>query len=170
VKTRVLATFQDLQRILVVCPRCGGIHRLSELKLSYRAKPKRTWLDELRDKVRRMDLAEERFEEQKSELRGRAQEKGRRQLPSMLKKCVPGISRLGYYPQDLKPMFDPVDFVVFDGMTQRDSVRKLVLLDGPPRDKRRERIQNSLRRVLKLGSYEWRTVRLGADGRVLRQT
>ncbi len=165
-RTPVLAAFQDFQRILVVCPRCGGIHRLSELKLSYRAKPKRTWLDELRDKERRMDLAEERFEEQKAELRRRAQEKGRRQLPSMLKKCVPIISRLGYYPQDLKPMFDLIDFVVFDGMTLRDSVRRLVLLDGPARDKRRERIQESVRRVLKRGNYEWRTVRLRADGTV----
>jgi predicted Holliday junction resolvase-like endonuclease len=165
-RTPILAAFQDFQRILVVCPRCGGIHRLSELKLSYRAKPKRTWLDELRDKERRMGLAEERFEEQKAELRQRAQEKGRRHLPSMLRKCVPAVSRLGYYPQDLKPMFDPIDFVVFDGMTLRDSVRRLVLLDGPPCDKRRERIQDSVRRVLKSGNYEWRTVRLGTDGKV----
>ena len=166
-RTPVLAAFQDFQRILVVCPRCGGIHRLSDLKLSYRAKPKHTWLDELRDEEGRMDLAEERFEEQRSDLRERAQEKGRRRLPTMLKKCVPVISRLGYYPQDLKPMFDPVDFVVFDGMTLRDSVRRLVLLDGPPRDKRRERIQDSVRRVLKRGDYEWKTVRLGQDGRVV---
>ena len=113
-----------------------------------------------------MGLAEERFEEQKAELRQRAQEKGRRHLPSMLRKCVPAVSRLGYYPQDLKPMFDPIDFVVFDGMTLRDSVRRLVLLDGPPCDKRRERIQDSVRRVLKSGNYEWRTVRLGTDGKV----
>lgn len=168
-KAPVLAAFQDFQRILVVCPRCGCIHRLSELKLSYHAKPKHTWLDELRDKGRRMDTAEERFEEQKSALRERAQEKGRRRLPTMLKKCVPAISRLGYYPQDLKPMFDPVDFVVFDGMTLRESIKRLVLLDGPPRDKRRERIQDSVRRVLKRGSYEWKTVRLGPDGRVARR-
>ncbi len=166
-RTPILAAFQDFQRILVVCPRCGGIHRLSEMKLSYRAKPKRTWLDELRDRKRRMDLAEERFEEQKAELRRRAQEMGRRRLPAMLKKRVPTISRLGYYPQDLKPMFDPVDFVVFDGMTLRESVRRLVLLDGPARDKRRERIQDSIRRVLKHGNYEWRTVRLGSDGKVV---
>ena len=37
----IVEAFQDFQRIMVVCPKCGEIHRLSEMTLTYRAKPKR---------------------------------------------------------------------------------------------------------------------------------
>jgi len=166
VKPPVVAAFQDFQRIMVVCPKCGGIHRLSELRLSYRVKPKPTWLEELRLKEEKLEKAEERFEEKKDKLKEAARERGRRKLPAMLSKCVPVISRLGYVHQDVKAMFDPVDFVVFDGMSIRAQVRRLVLLDGPPDNKRRERAQRSLQKVVKKGSYEWRTVRVDDEGRI----
>ncbi len=168
-KAPIVAAFQDFQRIMVVCPKCGGIHLLSELKLSYGAKARPTWLDALRREEKKIEAAEERFEEQRTELQEAAREKGRRQLPALLKKSVPEACRLGYYPQDMKAMFDPVDFVVFDGMSLKGQVRRVVLLDGPPKNRRRERVQRSLAKVLKKGNYEWRTVRLGEDGRIVEQ-
>lgn len=56
-----------------------------------------------------------------------------------------------------------------DNLT-RAFTQTLRLLSGSVRDKRRERIQDSVRRVLKRGDYEWRTVRLGADGRLAEAT
>lgn len=165
-KAPVLEAFQDFQRIMVVCPKCGGIHRLSEMSLSYRARPKPTWLDTLRRKEQKVTKAEERFEQKKEAMKEAARERGRRKIPALLKKCVPGICRLGYYPQDVKAMFDPVDFIVFDGMSRQPSVRRLVLLDGPPDNRRRERIQRSLQKVVKQGNYEWRTIRLSDDGQM----
>ncbi|MFO7638155.1 MAG: hypothetical protein R6X14_02455, partial [bacterium] len=67
---------------------------------------------------------------------------------------------------DMKAMFDPVDFVVFDGMSQKPALERLVLLDGPPRDKRRERAQRSMQKVLKKGNLEWRTVRVSDEGKI----
>ncbi|MEO0075254.1 MAG: Holliday junction resolvase-like protein [candidate division WOR-3 bacterium] len=158
--SRLLDIFQDFQKVLIICPICGEIHRLSELKLFYRGKVKRTWLDIIREKEKRIERAEELLEENWDKIKAKAQEKGRKQIPKLLRKCVPVICAHGYYPQDLKTLFDPVDFIIFDGMNLKDKVRKVVLFDGPPHDKRREKIQTSLKKVIKKGNYDWYTVKL----------
>lgn len=164
----VLAAFHDFQKVLVLCPVCGEVHRLSELKLSYRGRVKHTWLDTLRAEERQIENAEQRYKEQQEAIKQRAREAGQRQVPKILKKCVPAICSRGYYPQDLKAIFDPVDFVIFDGMKQQDRIKKVVLFDGPPDTKRRSRAQSSIRKVLKKGNYDWKTVKLDKEGKIYK--
>jgi predicted Holliday junction resolvase-like endonuclease len=160
VKEGLLHDFHQFQNILVVCPHCKRIHRLSEIKLSYRGKFRRTWLDDLEAREIKQDNAEDRFKENKKEIQRKAQEKGRKQLPKILKRCAPVICRYGYFPQDVKALFDPVDFVVFDGMNLKENVNQVVLFDGPAFDKRREKAQDSIRKVIRKGNYDWNTVRI----------
>jgi len=166
-KTGLLSYFQDFQKVLVICPKCKRIFRLSELKLSYRAKVKHTWLDELRSEENRIERMEERLEEDWDKIREKAQEKGKKQLPKLLQRCVPIICKHGYYPQDLKTLFDPVDFVVFDGMNLKENVKRVVLFDGPAFDRRREKIQTSIKKVIKKGNYEWQTIKIDERGRIV---
>jgi predicted Holliday junction resolvase-like endonuclease len=127
---------------------------------------RRTWIDTLREREDSVVRAEERFEERRDEIREKAWEKGYKQVPKLLKKCTPVICAHGYYPQDLKALFDPVDFVIFDGMNQKEKVKQVVFFDGPAHDRRREIIQKSMRKALKKGNYQWHTVRLDEAGRV----
>lgn len=167
-KSKRLVIFKEFQSILVVCPGCGEMHRLSELSLSYRGRIRHTWLDKLRENEDRIVRARDRFEEKRSEIRALAQKKAHRtaskQIPKLLKKCVPVIASHKYYPQDIKTLFDPIDFVVFDGMNQKDEVKKVILFDGPAHNRRRETIQKSIKTVVCKGNYEWRTLRLNIDG------
>ncbi len=166
-KPGILSDFQEFQKILVVCPECGKVFRLSELRLSYRGKTKRSWLDDLRDKERKIERAEESLEEKWDEIRQRAQEKGRKQLPKLLKKCVAVICAHGYYPQDLKALFDPIDFVIFDGMNLKEDVKRVVLFDGPAHNELRKKVQTSIQKVIKKGNYVWQTVKLDEMGRIV---
>lgn len=165
-KAGVLDAFHDFQKVLVLCPVCGEVHRLSELKLSYRGRVKRTWLDALRSEERKIDQAEERYDAQQEAIKQRAREAGQRQVPKILKRCVPAICSRGYYPQDLKALFDPIDFVIFDGMNQKEKIKQVVLFDGPADSKRRSHAQNSIRNVLKKGNYEWKTIKLDSEGKI----
>lgn len=165
-KAGITDALHDFQNVLVLCPVCGRIHRLSELKLSYRGRVKRTWLDQLRTAEQKMEQAENRFEDQQEAIRQAAREAGQRQVPRILKKCVPAICQRGYYPQDLKAIFDPVDFVIFDGMKQKNKIKRVVLFDGPADTKRRARAQDSIQKVLKKGNYEWKTVKLDERGQI----
>jgi predicted Holliday junction resolvase-like endonuclease len=167
-KNALISSFHEFQNVLVVCPECGEIHRLSELKLSYRGKVKRTWLDKIRDEEANLEAAEQRLKDKGDEIRLKAQERGRKQLPAILKRCLPAICAHGYYPQDLKAIFDPIDFVVFDGMNLKGQVRRVVLFDGPAHDKAREKTQDSIRKVIRKGNYEWLTVKIDDQGKIVR--
>lgn len=162
----ILLNFQEFQKILVICPDCGEIYRLSELKLFYQGKAKRSWLDDIRDEESRLERLEEKLEEEKERIKEKAQEKARKELPRLLKRTVPAICKHGYYPQDVKALFDPVDFVIFDGMNLKDIVKRVVFFDQEPQSRLRERIQNSLRKTIKSGNYEWRTVKIDENGRI----
>jgi len=166
-KSDILSAFQEFQKILVVCPECGEVYRLSELKLSYRGKVKKTWLDELRLKEKKVERMEELLDEEWDEIREKAQEKARKQLPKFLKKCMPVICAHGYYPQDLKALFDPIDFVIFDGMNLKEQVKRVVLFDGPAHNKIREKVQTSIQKAIKKGNYAWHTVKLDEMGRII---
>ena len=165
-KSPLVATFRDFRGILGVCPCCGELFRLTDLKMSYRARPKMTWLDELQAAEHRQQRAEERFGEQEREIRDRARERGRRQLPHLLREAEPVFACRGYWPQDVKPLFEPVDYIIFAGLSAATSVTRIVLFDGPAHSRVRERIQTSIERALTAGNYEWRTVRMGKDGRI----
>lgn len=166
-KASLLSDFQDFQKILVICPDCKEIYRLSELKLFYRGKVKRSWLDNLRNKKSKVERMEQLLDEKWDEIRQKAQEKGRKQLPKLLRKCVPVICSRGYYPQDLKAILDPIDFVIFDGMNLKQNVKRVVLFNGPAYDKRREKIQTSIKKAIKKGNYDWHTVNLDEKGRIV---
>lgn len=166
-KAGLLSEFQNFQKILVICPDCKEVYRLSELKLFYRGKVKRSWLDNLRAKEIKVERMEQLLDEKWDTIRQKAQEKGRKQLPRLLRKCMPVVCSHGYYPQDLKALFDPIDFVIFDGMNLKQNVKRVVLFDGPACDKRREKTQASIKKALNKGNYDWHTVKLDENGKII---
>ncbi len=165
-KHPLVAILEDFQNILGLCPHCGEFFRLTDIAISYQGRPRRTFLDGMEAEEDRLDRAEDRFEERKEEIREAARERGRRQLPRLLKKAEPIFSCRGFFPQDAKALFDPIDFIVFDGMNRKQRIDRVVLLDGPSDGREREKVQRSVERSVHAGNYEWRTVRVGKDGRV----
>jgi predicted Holliday junction resolvase-like endonuclease len=162
----LLATFRDFRRILGVCPCCGEIFRLTDLMIAYRDRPAATWLDRLEATERRQERAEARFADDEQRIRDLAKARGRKALPGLLREAEPVFACRGYSAHDVKPLFDPVDYVIFDGMNEAPAVRRIVLSDGPALGHARERVQRSIQHALKAGNYEWKTVRMGKDGRV----
>ena len=165
-KSPLVAMLQDFRRILGVCPCCGEVFRLTDLMIAYRAKPAVTWLDELEADEDRQQRAEDKFAEDERRIRQLAKERGREALPGLLREAEPVFACRGYFAHDVKPLFDPVDYIIFDGMNAAPAVRRVVLFDGPALDHTRERAQRSIQRALEAGNLEWRTVRMGKDGRI----
>jgi len=163
----LVAALQESRRILGVCPCCGEIFRLTDLTISYRAKPRPTWLDALEAAEGRQESEEDAFEEEQPRIQELARERGRRELPGLLHTADSIFSCRGYFAQDVKPLFDPVDYVIFDGLNGAASVARVVLFDGPAQNSARERVQRSIRATVEAGDYDWRTVRIGKDGRIV---
>ncbi len=165
-KSPLVATLQDFRRILGVCPCCGEIFRLTDLMIAYRAKASVTWLDRLEADEERQQRTEDKFSEDERQIRELAKERGRQALPRLLREAEPVFACRGYFAHDVKPLFDPVDYIIFDGMNASPAVTRIVLFDGPALSDARERVQRSIQRAFEAGNYEWKTVRMGKDGRI----
>jgi len=63
-------------------------------------------------------------------------------------------------------IFHPIDYVVFNGMKKRDSIRNIVLLDRQEKGKSHRSLQRSIERVVAHENYEWQTLRVKEDGKI----
>jgi predicted Holliday junction resolvase-like endonuclease len=158
--------FGEVGHILGVCPCCGELFYLSEARPHLDGKRTNSVIDRLRAAERRLENAEEALIEAEQVLREKAARSGLRTAKRLLKKIDPVFSRAGYDPQDVKVIFDPVTYVVFDGMAE-DDLSTILLLAKPPEDKTAERIQCSIDKAIKNGNIEFKTLHVDRQGTVL---
>lgn len=157
--------FAELGRILCVCPECSELFYLSEARPYLAGKQPHSVIDELRTEENRLSRAEEKLDEIEDALRETAAKAGLRAAKQALKKIDPMFSGAGYNPHDVRVIFDPVTYVVFNGMgTGR--LREIVLLGRPPENTRAERLQRSIEGAIRKGNLEFKTLHVGKDGSV----
>jgi predicted Holliday junction resolvase-like endonuclease len=88
-----------------------------------------------------------------------------RAAKKMLKRIDPVFSGSGYNPHDVKVIFDPVTYVVFNGIGS-GRLREIVLLAKPAETIPAERVQSSIASAVKKGNFEFRTLHVDKDGTV----
>jgi predicted Holliday junction resolvase-like endonuclease len=156
--------FAELSQIAGICPDCKQVFRLSDARLYRHARPLPSVLDSLEKEQAAIDRALDRLETAEEELRAQARVAGLNHARRRLRKIDGMFSKLRLNPHDAKVLFDPVDFVVFDGMA-KGSLRKLILLSRPPSTKAEEKVCRSVENVVASGNFAFKTVRLSNDGR-----
>lgn len=146
-----------------MCPRCGQVHRLSELSLAQQGRPRLDWLDDLRtrrDAVQReMVGLEEKRKEYQAEARRQAEQE---RLPRLLERVAPVFVGQSIDPRDVRVLFQPVEFAVFEGMNSDDGVQGVSLVHLGKANELLESIATAVER----GSVGWRTIRVDDDGNV----
>jgi predicted Holliday junction resolvase-like endonuclease len=157
-------SFQDLRTILCVCPCCGELVRASELHLSSHGKAPKTWLDDYDAELSRLEKREEEFETSVAEVKQAAIERGRKIVVERASSCLDSsISCFNYDPYDIKALFHPVDFVVFNGLNACEGLEDITFLT---RERRGDALQKSVAKVVKDGKYSWKVARVAEDGGV----
>jgi len=164
--TSIVDYFQALRSILCVCPCCGELVRLSDLKFTHRGKAPRTWLDTHEGKIRGLEKKEEKFGEREEEVREAAREKGRRKIPGIIRKIDPTFTKLGFHPKDVKALMHPVDFVVFEGLADGSKIRNVSLVARARKAPRLTSIRRSIKKAVDKKSGEWQTLRVDAEGQI----
>jgi len=158
-------TFFSIQRqIFGICPCCGEIFRLSDANVSIKKKFKTDWLDAIEARHTALDAREERLQEHKSEMQEEAKSAGYRKAVKFVKKIDPVFFPRKLDPDDAKVIFHPVDYVVFNGMSSKDSVNKIIFLDHV--DVTDKKIQKSMEKVIEKRNYEWQTLRVNDQGKI----
>ncbi len=141
--------------------------RLSDLHLQYTGKAPRTWLDKHESQVLSFQKKEALFAEKEREIREKSIERGRKQVPPLIRKCLcPEFKTLKYDPYDIKPLMHPVDFVVFDGLNEGDGVKNVTFLSRKPSNSDLNMILGSIKKTVQKNSYDWKVARISLDGQV----
>jgi predicted Holliday junction resolvase-like endonuclease len=162
--TGLVGTFQDLKTILCICPLCGELVRVSDLHLSYRGKAPKTWLDEYERELQMFAKKEAEFEAKVSEIKKKAIERGRAQVVERACSCLDSsIAQFRYNPYDIKALFHPADFIVFNGLNAGEDLEDISFLS---KAKRRDDVQKSLKSTIESGNYDWKVARVKDDGSV----
>jgi len=155
-------------RIYARCPTCDEDFPLKRALLFYADAPI-------------PEVAQERLDTRRADLRARVTALGERRrrasegatqkaidvnVGMILERVAPVCEGFGSARHACRPLFDPIDYVVFDGMNASSGATRAVLFDGPALAPARERVQRSIQLALEAGNCEWRTVRMGKDGRI----
>jgi predicted Holliday junction resolvase-like endonuclease len=168
----LIQTIDGIQEVLAICPCCGEIFRLVEAKFIFPQKqPKECEyleLVSLENKVgcedERLTSAEERFEEKLSGLKEQLVERGRKQAKKKLKKIDPTFSAKDINPQDVKVIFDPVEYVIFHGLNSEHGVKLVEFVSRSPESKTQETIVKTIEKSIKNGNVEFETLHMKDDG------
>lgn len=149
-----------------MCPKCNEIVRLSDLQLRAKGKAPRTWLDDYQVDMEKADEIEAKFEEEKEKIKEEARERGRAQVPELVRQSLDEkFAKLHYNPYDIKALLHPIDFVVFDGMTDEE-MKNVVLLAKSTTNQYLQTIHNNIARTVEDKNYDWKVVRVSQDGQV----
>lgn len=157
---------REQRHIFGSCPHCQTVFRLADVKLSYTTyKP--DWKDQLDDALEREEERLQEFELKAKELRAKAIEHERKvKLPKLLNKAVPMFAKRKIFPQDVKTLFDPIDFVVFDGMNNEDTVKRVLLMDNAAGNAREKALHESIKETIETKALTWKTISIDKDGKI----
>lgn len=168
----LIQTIDGIQEILVICPCCNEIFRLVEGKFLFPSKPVKScdYLDllaaekKLSDEDERLARAEDRFQENLDRQKERLAKMGQRKAKHRLKKIDPVFSARDVDPQDVKVIFDPVEYIIFHGLNSPRGISHLEFISRPPTSRRHETTTRSIQRTIKNGDVSFETLHLKNDG------
>ncbi len=165
--TELFKDFLEFRRILCLCPCCGEIKRVSDLKLKTKGKGVQTWLDEFESKERSVEKKEDKFAEIAADLRQKATERGRLSAEKAINSFVsPSLKALKLDPFDIKAIMNPIDFIVFKGMTKHDEIDQILLLSKQVKNNALNTLRSQVEKAVKNKAYDWNLARIGEKGKI----
>jgi len=175
----LLIFIDNLQNILGYCPCCGKVFLLTDAKLIFTERKennseygkyliKQKELETFEQQIKKMQTSLARLEEKHEiimeDIIEKAREKGRKKAKLKLKKIDAIFSGRKIDPQDVKVIFDPIEYVVFNGMHSGNGVKHIELIGRRAKTKRDENIEINISRVIKAGNYEFKVLRIDNEG------
>ena len=165
-------TIDGLQEILGICPCCGEIFRLVEAKFMFPQRRPRIceYLDlaalesESATRQERISVAEERFAERFEAQKEKLREAARSVVRQRMKKIDPTFTGRNVDPQDVKAIFHPVEYVVFEGLCSDDGVKRIRFVSRTPWTKAQDLIVQSVDKSIQRGNVDFEVLHLRDDG------
>ncbi len=119
----VISMIRTEDQIAGFCPNCQDMFRLSEVELFYIPDRKNDFLTELRRKESEL---EERIHSERQD----AVKRSRASLMGNLFESVrPFLPEFSHHPGDLRSIWDPVDYISFNGLALNRDVESITFVE-----------------------------------------
>ncbi len=163
--TGMFREFQEFRKILCICPSCGNLVRVSDLHLKVKGPTVRTWLDDYEKLSLALEKKEERFEEMEGKFRETARQKGRKKAKKVFNKAIsPTFKAFKFDPFDIKPILNPIDFIVFKDMNKLKSVSNIIFLSKKCSNQSLTSIRCDVKKAIVKKKYGWQVARIDFEG------
>lgn len=151
-----------------LCGNCQRIYRLSDSVIYQDLRPKLDWLEKLEADLKKLEQKEREIKSKLAAAKLEATIQGRKEAAEHIANYDTLFSPLGLNPNDAKTCFDPVDYIVFNGMNDftDPTIKNIVLLD---RKDEGSNIQQSIRETIENERYNFLTIKIQADGTVIEE-
>lgn len=170
----VLTTFiQGGQRLIAQCPHCDELFQILHARFIFPSKdPGRCdYADLLAMQAAthrlggRLSRAQDRHQSVLDELSADALARGQRHARRQLLKIDQVFSAKRVNPQDVKVLFDPVDYVVFHGLNG-GGVKEIRFVNHEPESHQQERLVRAIAKVIRAGDYGFSVLRVDSQGAI----
>ena len=146
------------RQIFGQCPITRELFRLSDCNIYVKGKKQTDWKDKL-------DGANNSLSEKESEIRKASNLIGKAQAKRAVKKMDKVFSPKNLDHHDAYALFNPIDYVVFNGM-EKDNYKSIIFLDGKKQSVEMKKIQSSIAKTIEKENYEWVTIRVEENGNI----
>ena len=76
------------------------------------------------------------------------------------------LAKLPYDPYDIKALWHPIDFLVFNGLNEKKDVDNIIFLSRKSKDKELTDVRKSVRKTIDKEDYEWRIAKVDDKGTI----
>ena len=148
----IVSVVRAEDQIAGFCPDCGNMFRLSEAELFYIPDRKNDFLTELRKKQAELD---EKVRDERSDAirRSRASLMG-----SLFETVRPFLPDFSHHPGDLRSIWDPVDFISFNGLALNRDVDSITFVEVKSGRSSLSTIERSIKDAVEKGRVSFETV------------
>jgi len=156
----MLKALTSNKRLYGECPSCGESFYLAKAHLFYGEPISGPGLDAV--EKRNDELAEAR--EELASKKKMAKERSTRAVLSVnigkyLEKIAPALPGFSYDCHDCRALFDPIDYIVFEGLTRKNRVESIQMIDIKTGGASLNERQMQIKHAIEKKRVEWETYR-----------
>ena len=111
-----------------------------------------------------MTAAEERFSERFAAQREQLKQEARIRVKRRMKKIDPTFTARNIDPQDVRAIFHPVEYIVFNGLCSVGGVDNLRFISRAPQTREQDVLVKSIDATIRGGNIEFEVLHLKEDG------
>lgn len=155
---------QEIIRTLIqenfyaVCPCCGESIPLKKAGLFYLNHFTPEAENLYRKRIEELKEREKELKEERKKIKERAEVGAKSvNIGFILERIAPSLKDFKFIRNDCRSLFDPIDYIIFEGLSKKGAVTKLLFMDIKTGKARLKQVQKEIKDRIERKKVEWDT-------------